>query len=183
MFMFLSRYWWALVVRGIIAILLGVLAFMLPVATLAALVVVFGAYALADGIFAIVAATAGRTMTPDWWILLLQGLLGIGIGALTLFNPAITAVALLVYIAAWAIVAGVLQVFAAVKLRDELAGEWWLALGGILGAAFGIAMLWRPFAGALALLWVIASYAIVWGVMLMISGFDVHRARKHVLSA
>jgi uncharacterized membrane protein HdeD (DUF308 family) len=183
MLMFLSRYWWVLVIRGVFAILFGVLAFTLPVATLAALVLVFGAFAFADGIFAIVTAVAGRKLTPDWWILLLQGFLGIGIGALTLFNPAITAVALLVYIAAWAIVAGVLQVVAAIRLRHELTGEWWLAVGGLLGAAFGVAMLWRPGAGALAVLWVIATYAIVWGVMLMISGFDIHRARKHALSA
>lgn len=182
MLMYLSRYWWVLVVRGVIAILFGVLAFTLPVATVAALVLVFGAFALADGIFAVVTAVVGRRMSTDWWILLAQGLLGIAIGSLTLFNPLITAVALLVYIAIWAIVAGVLQLVTAVKLRRELTGEWRLALGGILGAAFGIAMLWRPAAGALAVLWVIGSYAIVWGVMLMIGGFDIHRARKHVLS-
>ncbi len=180
--MLLSRYWWVLVVRGAIAILFGALAFTRPVATLAALVLMFGVYAFADGIFAIVAAIAGRTLTTDWWIVLLQGFLGVGIGALTLSNPAITAVALLIYIASWAIVAGVLQVYAAIKLRHELTNEWWLALGGILGAAFGVALLWRPGAGALAALWVIAVYAIVWGVMLIIGGFAVRRARKDVLA-
>lgn len=183
MFMFLSRYWWVLVVRGSIAILFGVLAFALPLATLTAVVLVFGAFALADGIFAIVTALAGRTITTDWWILFLQGVLGIGIGAATMVNPAITAVALLVYIAVWAIVAGVLQVAAAIRLRRELTGEWWLVLGGILGAAFGVAMLWAPGAGALALLWMIASYAIITGVMLMIGGFDIHRARRQILAS
>jgi len=178
MFMLLSRYWWVLVVRGAIAILFGVMAFALPTATLAALVLVFGAYALADGGLAVVSAFAGRTLTRSFWIVLLHGLLGIGVGVLTLFSPQITAVALLVYIAAWAIAAGVLQVFTAIKLRDELTGEWWLALGGALGIAFGILMLWQPAAGALAVLWVIATYAIVWGVVLMISGFDIRRARR-----
>ena len=181
MFLLLSRYWWVLVLRGVIAILFGVLAFTLPMATLAALVLVFSVYAFADGSFAILTALAGREMTPNWWILFLQGVLGIGVGVLTLFNPEITAVALLLSIAAWAIVAGVLQIFAAVKLRHELTGEWWLALGGILGAAFGVALLWQPAAGALAVLWVIASYAVLWGVMLMIGGFDIHRARNHAL--
>jgi uncharacterized membrane protein HdeD (DUF308 family) len=180
MFMFLSRYWWVLVVRGIIAILFGVFAFTLPLATLSALVLVFGAYALVDGIFAIAAAVAGRRLTPHWWVVLLTGLLGIGVGALTLFNPAITAVALLVYIAAWAVAVGVLQVVAAVRLRREITGEWWLALGGILAIAFGVMLMARPSAGALALLWLIGAYAIVWGIMLLIGGFDIRRLRKHV---
>ena len=183
MFMLYSRYWWVLVARGAIAILFGVLAFLVPAAALAALILVFGAYVFADGVFALAAAIAGRTMTRDWWIVLLHGVLGIGLGLLTLFNPRVTAVALLLYIAAWAIVAGVLQVYAAVKLRDELTSEWWLGLGGLLGAAFGIAMLWQPGAGALALLWLIAAYAIVWGAMLILGGFDVRRARKQILAA
>ena len=177
MFTFLSRYWWVLVLRGAIAILFGVLAFTLPVATLAPLALVFGAYACADGIFAIATAVAGRKMTPDWWIVLVQGLIAAGVGVLTFFSPAITAVGLLVYIALWAVAAGLLQFLAATKVREEIPGDWWLALGGILGVAFGIALIWSPKEGALALLWLIATYAIVWGVMLMIGGFDVHRLK------
>ena len=181
MFTFLSRYWWVLVVRGAMAILLGVFAFIRPVQTVASLVLAFGAVALIDGTFASAAAIAGRKLTPDWWVVLLQGLLGIGIGVLTLFNPAITAVAILIYIAAWAIGLGVLQVVAAVRLRHEITGEWWLALGGITGVAFGILLMLRPAQGALAVLWLIGSYALVWGVMLMVGGFDVRRLRKHAL--
>jgi uncharacterized membrane protein HdeD (DUF308 family) len=181
MFTFLSRYWWVLVVRGAMAILLGVFAFIRPAQTVAGLVLAFGAVALIDGTFASAAAIAGRKLTPDWWVVLLQGLLGIGIGVLTLFNPAITAVAILIYIAAWAIGLGVLQVVAAVRLRHEITGEWWLALGGITGVAFGILLMLRPAQGALAVLWLIGSYALVWGVMLMVGGFDVRRLRKHAL--
>lgn len=181
MFTFLSRYWWVLVVRGAMAILLGVFAFIRPVQTVASLVLAFGAVALIDGTFASAAAIAGRKLTPDWWVVLLQGLLGIGIGVLTLFNPAITAVAILIYIAAWAIGLGVLQVVAAVRLRHDITGEWWLALGGITGVAFGILLMLRPAQGALAVLWLIGSYALVWGVMLMVGGFDVRRLRKHAL--
>lgn len=179
MFTFLSRYWWVLVVRGAMAILLGVFAFVWPVQTVAGLVVAFGAVALIDGTFASAAAIAGRKLSPDWWVLLLQGLLGIGVGVLTLFSPAITAVALLIYIAMWAIGLGVLQVIAAVRLRHEITGEWWLALGGVAGVAFGILLMLRPAEGALAVLWLIGSYALVWGVMLMAGGFDVRRLRKH----
>lgn len=183
MFMLLSRYWWVLVVRGVIAILFGILAFTMPAAALAALVLVFGAYAFIDGAFAIAAALGGRRLSTDWWIVLLHGLLGVGIGLLTLFNPAITAVALLVFIAAWAIAAGALQVFAAIKLRHELTGEWWLALGGVLGIAFGVLLIMRPGVGALAVLWVIAAYAILWGVMLIAAGLGIRRARKHAIPA
>jgi uncharacterized membrane protein HdeD (DUF308 family) len=176
----LSSYWWVLVIRGVIAIALGIFAFVWPLQTITALVLVFGATALVDGIFAVAASIAGHRLTSYWWVLLLQGLLGIGVGALTLFNPAITAVALLLYIAVWAIGIGVLQVIAAVRLRHEITGEWWLALAGIAGIAFGVLLMWNPAAGALAVLWLIGSFALVWGVTLMLGGFDVRRLHKHV---
>jgi uncharacterized membrane protein HdeD (DUF308 family) len=176
----LSKYWWVLVVRGVMAVALGVFAFVWPLQTIAALVLVFGATALADGAFAIAASIAGHSITPYWWVLLLQGLLGVGVGVLTLFNPAITAAALLVYIAAWAIGMGVLQVIAAVRLRREITGEWWIALAGVAGIAFGVLLMRNPAEGALAVLWLIGSFALVWGVMLMIGGFDVRRLHKQV---
>jgi uncharacterized membrane protein HdeD (DUF308 family) len=176
----LSKYWWVLVVRGVLAIALGVFAFVRPEVTIAALVLAFGAIALLDGIFAVGASIAGHALTPYWWVVLLQGLLGIGVGLLTLFNPAVTAVALLVYIAVWAIGTGALQIMAAVRLRHEISGEWWLALGGVAGIAFGLLLIRNPAAGALAVLWLIGSYALVWGVMLLLGGFDVRRLHKQV---
>jgi uncharacterized membrane protein HdeD (DUF308 family) len=178
MLTFLSRYWWVLVVRGVLAILLGIFTFVWPLPTIAALVLAFGAMAMADGVFAVITAFAGRKLTGDWWVLLLQGLLGIGVGAVTLFNPAITGVALLLYIAAWAIGLGILQVVAAVKLRHEITGEWWLALGGVLGVAFGVLLMLKPAEGALAVLWMIGGFALAWGVALMVGGFDVRRLHK-----
>lgn len=183
MFMLLSRYWWVLVLRGTLAIVVGILAFTLPRTTLAELILTFGAYALVDGVCGVLTGIAGHRVTPHWWILLLQGLAGIGIGALTLFNPLVTAVALLAYIAAWAVVAGALQILTAIVLRQELVGEWWLALGGIFGTAFGIAILWQPGGGVLAVLWMIATYAVVWGAMLIVGGFDLRRARLHAPAA
>lgn len=176
----LSKYWWVLVVRGGLAIALGVFAFVWPQETIAALVLAFGAIALVDGTFAVAASIAGHSLTPYWWVLLLQGLLGIGVGLMTLFNPAITAVALLIYIAVWAIGMGVLQVIAAVRLRHDISGEWWLALGGIASVAFGVLLMRHPAEGALAVLWLIGSFALVWGVMLVLGGFDVRRLHKHV---
>lgn len=172
------------VVAGIllvgVGIALGVFAFVWPLETIAALVLMFGVIALIDGSFAVVASIAGRRLTPYWWVLLLQGLLGIGVGILTLFNPAITAVALLIYIAVWAIGMGVLQVVAAVRLRHDISGEWWLALAGAAGVAFGILLIRNPAAGALAVLWLIGIYAFIWGVMLMLGGFDVRRLHKQL---
>ena len=172
--------WWVLVARGVMAIALGIFAFVWPQQTIAALVLVFGAIALVDGTVAVAAAIAGHSLTRYWWVLLLQGLLGIGVGALTLFNPAITAIALLIYIAVWAIGMGVLQVIAAVRLRHDISGEWWLALGGIASVAFGILLMRNPAAGALAVLWLIGTYALIWGMTLMVGGFDVRRLHKHV---
>ena len=176
----LSRYWWVLVVRGVMAILLGVFAIVWPQATITALVLVFGATALIDGIFAIAASIAGHAFTGYWWVLLLQGVLGVAVGALTLLNPAITAVALLIYIAAWAVGLGVLQVVAAVRLRHEITGEWWLALAGIAGIAFGVLLMRDPAAGALAVLWLIGSFALVWGVTLTLGGLDVRRLHRRL---
>ncbi len=175
---FLSRYWWVLVVRGIFAVLLGVFAFVWPLQTAAMLVLAFGFVALADGVFAIGSAFAGRQLTDAWWLQLLEGIFGIGVGTVTLANPAMTGVALVISIAVWAIGLGILQVIAAVKLRHELSNEWWLIIGGLLGVAFGILFLVYPAEGALAMLWLIGLFAIVWGVMLMVSGFDVRRLSK-----
>lgn len=176
----LSKYWWVLVIRGVVAFAFGVFAFAWPQETIATLVLVFGATALVDGAVAVAASLAGRRLAGDWWVLLLQGLFGVGVGVLTLFNPAITAVALVMYIAVWAIGMGALQVLAAVRLRHDITGEWWLAIGGVAGVAFGILLIWNPAAGALALLWLIGTHALVWGVMLVAGGFDVRRLHKQL---
>ena len=176
----LSEYWWVLVVRGVMAIALGVFAFAWPQETIAILALVFGAIALVDGVFAVAASISGHRLTPYWWVLLLQGLLGIGVGVLALFNPAITAVALLLYIAVWAIGMGALQVVVAVRLRHDISGEWWVALAGIAGIAFGILLIRDTAVGAIAVLWLIGSFALVWGVVSLLSGFDVRRLHKKV---
>ncbi len=178
MFEFWSRYWWVSIVRGLAAVALGVFAFVWPIATIAALVLVFGAVALADGIVAIAAAIAARRLTSDWWVLLVQGLLGIAIGVLTLLYPASTALALLVLMAVWAIGLGVLQIVAAVQLRRDVPGGWSLALLGILGIAFGVLLMWNPFKGGLTVIWLIGVFALLWGAMLIVGGFDLRRLTR-----
>jgi uncharacterized membrane protein HdeD (DUF308 family) len=167
----LKRGWWMLVLRGLFAIAFGVLTIIQPSISLAALVLLFGVYALADGILGVWLAFSGRAMNEYWWVLLLAGLLGIGVGILTFMEPGITALALLFYIAVWAIATGVLQLVAAARLRREISGEWWLILAGLASVAFGVILIARPGAGALAVLSLIAVYAIVFGVLQLMLAF------------
>ena len=173
----LFRYWWAPVLRGFAAITFGLLALAWPGITLQLLVLFFGAYALVDGVLSVAAAFRGRGQTDNWALFLLQGLLGIGLGVLTWLAPGATAVAILLYMAAWALVTGVLEIVAAIRLRREIEGEFWLALGGLLSIAFGLLILAFPLAGALGLIWLIASYAIAFGACLIALGFRVRRGK------
>lgn len=174
----LSKYWWLIALRGLFAVLFGVMAFIWPNLTLVALVFLFGGYALADGILAVVAGLTRSGKNQRWWMLLLEGLVGIAAGILTIVRPGLTAVALLYLIAGWAIVTGVMEIVAAIRLRQEIKNEWLLALGGVLSIAFGVALAVWPGAGALALIWLIGSYAIVFGVLLIILGFRLRSQNK-----
>jgi uncharacterized membrane protein HdeD (DUF308 family) len=176
----LSHNWWVLLLRGIVAILFGVLTFMQPGISLASLVLLFGAYALADGALAAWTAVSHRKDRENWWVLLLEGLLGIGVGAITLLKPGVTALVLLFYIAIWAIATGVLEIVTAIRLRNEIEGEWMLVLAGLASVAFGVVMMAAPGAGALAVLWLIASYAIVFGALFVLLAFKVRGAAKKI---
>jgi uncharacterized membrane protein HdeD (DUF308 family) len=178
MFDFLSRYWWTLVVRGIFAVVFGILALVWPGITLATLVIFFGAYILVDGILAIVGAIGGWGNRDDHWLLLLEGLLGVGIGILTFRAPQITAMVLLMFIAAWALATGVLEIVAAIRLRKEIQGEVWLILSGLASVVFALLLMIFPAAGALSLLWLISIYAVVFGVILMAGGLKLRSLRS-----
>jgi len=179
----LAQHWWMFVLRGIAAILFGIAAFGWPHLTLAVLVVLFGAYALVDGIFLTLSAITGWSRIEDPLLILLEGLIGIGIGVVTFHSPAITALGLLIYIAAWSLATGVLEIVAAMRLRKELAGEFWLLLSGILSIAFAIVLMWFPAAGALGLVWVIGAYAIGFGIMLIALGLKLNGFRRHLAGA
>jgi uncharacterized membrane protein HdeD (DUF308 family) len=179
----LAQHWWMFVLRGIAAILFGIAAFGWPHLTLAVLIVLFGAYALVDGIFLTLSAITGWSRIEDPWLILLEGLIGIGIGVVTFHSPAITALGLLIYIAAWSLATGVLEIVAAMRLRKELAGEFWLLLSGILSIAFAIVLMWFPAAGALGLVWVIGAYAIGFGIMLIALGLKLNGFRRHLAGA
>ena len=175
----LSRNWGWIVVRGVAAVIFGVLALLLPGITLAALVLVWGAYALADGILALIAAFRIRDRGKPFWALLIVGILGVGAGILTFLWPGMTALVLLAFIAAWSLVMGVFQIIAAIRLRKTIEHEWLLGLSGLLSVIFGLLMLISPGAGALAVLWVIGAYAIVFGVLLIALGLRLKNQRHH----
>jgi uncharacterized membrane protein HdeD (DUF308 family) len=167
MLAFMSRNWWILLIRGILAIAFGVLAFIWPGSALGALVLLFGAYALLDGVASIVVGLTGRGAQENRLWLMLGGVFGVIVGVLTFVWPDITALALVYFIAAWAIITGVFSIVAAVQLRKEIDNEWLLGIAGALSILAGLYMAAFPGAGALALTWLIAAYAIVFGILLI----------------
>jgi uncharacterized membrane protein HdeD (DUF308 family) len=172
----LAKSWWLVLLRGIAAIVFGVLAFIWPGLTLLTLVLFYGAYALVDGVLALIAAFTGSAKpVPTWWLVLI-GLFGIAAGLVTFLWPGITALVLIIFIGAWAIAHGIFEIVGAIKLRKEIDNEWWLILAGALSVLFGILVLAAPGAGALGLIWVIGAYSIVFGILLV--GLSL-RLRKH----
>ena len=178
----LARNWGWILLRGIVAILFGVFTLFQPAIALATLVLIFGAYALVDGLSLVVAAIANRKGEKHWGTLLVGGLLGIAAGIVTFLMPNITAIALLAVIAAWAMVVGIAEVVAAIELRKVITGEWLLIVAGLASVAFGVFLIARPAAGALAVAFWIGAYAVVSGVLIMALAFRL-RSWAHALSA
>lgn len=170
--------WWAFVLRGIVAILFGLLTALLPELALLTLVFMFGFYALTDGVFNLIAAfrrNAAQKAQEPWWVFAIQGVLGLAAGVLTLFMPGITAIALLFLIAGWATLSGVMSIVAAIRLRRQIRGEWLLVLSGILSIAFGVLTAIFPGAGALAVVLWIGAYSFVMGILLILLGFRLRK--------
>ncbi len=164
----MAEHWWVVLLRGILAILFGVLAYAWPGLTILILVALWGAYALIDGIFGVVAGIRGK-----WGSLVVIGLVGIAAGIVAFLWPGLTAITLLWVLAFWAIFAGVLQISAAIRLRKEVQGEWMWILSGILTVALGVLFFLYPGAGILSVTWLIAALAIVWGILLVMLSFKL----------
>ena len=172
----LAEYWWTLVLRGVAAVIFGILAYVWPGITFTVLVLFFGAYALWDGVFALIAAF--RTQAERRWPLVLEGLVGIAAGVLTFIWPGAATVALLIIIGAWALVTGIFEIVAAIRLREEIEGEWLLLVSGLLSVLFGIAIAIWPAAGLVAVTWLIGAYSIIFGILLMVLGFRLRNWGK-----
>ena len=175
-----SRYWWVIALRGAVAILFGVLAFAWPGVTLSALVLLFGAYAIVDGVAAVIVGIKDYGEKERWWATLLGGLVSLAAGIVTFMMPGLTALTLLTLIAIWAVMRGIFEIVAAIRLRKEIKGEWLMALAGALSIAFGLYMIAFPGAGAIAVVWWIGAYAVAVGLVLVMLGFRArglaHRA-------
>ncbi|QXD13767.1 DUF308 domain-containing protein [Rhodocaloribacter litoris] len=178
MILIFTRSWTSLLLRGLLAILFGVLALLWPQLTLHVLVILFGAFALIDGVLGVTAAVRGRRVHPLWWLLLLDGVLSLLFGVAALVWPQITAIVLVYLIAFWALFTGFVELLAAWRLRKVVKGEWLLALSGVLSVLFGFGLALFPGAGALALVTVIAVFAILYGAVLVALALKVRRLRR-----
>jgi len=177
MFNLMTQNWWAIALRGLVAVLFGIATFIWPSITLFVLVALFGAYALVDGIFAIIESFRRDVVRERWWALLIEGIVGVAIGVLTFIWPGLTAMGLLFLIAFWAIVTGVFEIITAIRLRHEIRGEWMMALIGILSIALGFLIVAFPLAGALSVVLMIGAFVFAMGVLMIALGFKLRSLR------
>ena len=176
----LARNWWLLALRGVAGILFGIVAFVWPDATLAALILVFGAYVFVDGIFAVVAGIRMRRQLSLWWLMLLEGVAGIILGLLTFRSPDTTALVLVTFIAAWSIVTGIFEIATALRMRTLIANEWLLILSGAVSIIFGILLIAQPGAGEIALVWLLGAYALLFGILTLMLAFRLRGMRDTI---
>lgn len=174
----IGRQWGWIALRGVVAILFGLMAMFMPAITLSALVMVWGAFALVDGVLALIAGFRIRDKGKPLWSMEIIGVLGIAAGLATLFWPGLTALLLLYIIAAWALVSGVFQIVAAIRFRREIKNEWLHGLSGLISVIFGAMLMLNPGAGALALVWVIGIYAVFFGVLVLMFSFRLRKAQN-----
>ena len=179
MFIQMSRHWWWLALRGLIAIVFGALALIWPQRALLSLVLAFGAFVLVDAFFTLIWGLISMGSYDRWWAIRWGAVAAIIIGLLAFFWPGKTAVVLMYSIAAWAIITGVLEIMAAIQLRGVITGKQMLVLYGILSVLFGVLLFVIPGTGALSLVWVIGLYTIVMGIMLIILGYRLRGLQRH----
>jgi uncharacterized membrane protein HdeD (DUF308 family) len=167
----LARNWWLLALRGVAGILFGIAAFVWPESTLAALVLVFGAYVFVDGIFALIAGIGMRRQLSLWWLVILEGIAGIILGVLTFLSPDTTALVLLLLIATWSIITGIFEIATAARLRKMIPNEWLMILSGVVSIVFGALLIAQPGAGEIAIVWLIGAYALLFGILTLMLAF------------
>ena len=176
----MAEGWWTYLVRGVIAVAFGVLAFISPLWGLTLLVALFGIWALMEGITSFLTGIRSRATQRNWWVEILEAIVSIAAGVVAIVFPALTAEILLILIAAWAVVIGAFQVYLAIRIRDQIKGEFWLALAGAAAIVFGVAIFLFPAASALSVTWLIGSFAIAFGLLLIILGWRLRHIAELV---
>lgn len=171
----LTRNWWLVVLRGVLAILFGAAAFFMPGLAWLSLIVLFGTYAILDGVFAMMSGLISSKFSPRWWVFLLEGLVSVAAGTIALVRPDIAGIALVWLIAGWAVLTGVLEILAAVRLRKEITNEWMLGFGGFVSIVLGALLFFQPAAGGLVITLMIGAYALIFGIALVALGLRLRR--------
>ena len=172
---FLQRSWWIFLLRGLAAIAFGIMAFVWPALTLAVLIVIFGAFVLVDGVFGLIDTVRHRDRLGRIWPLVLDAILGIAVGLLTLFWPGVTALVLVMFVAACAVVGGLLRIVLAYQIRHEITGEWVLIASGLLSILFGGLLFALPQAGLVTMAWIIGFYAVAFGLLFVLLSLHLRK--------
>jgi uncharacterized membrane protein HdeD (DUF308 family) len=171
----LTRNWWLVVLRGVLAILFGLTAIFWPGLTFLVLILMFGIYAMADGVFAMLTGVVSSKYSPRWWVFLLEGVISFAAGLIAIVRPGLAAFALIAVIAAWAILTGILEIAAAIRLRREITNEWMLAFAGFVSIVLGVLLFFQPAAGGLVITLMIGAYALIFGIVLVILGLRLRK--------
>lgn len=171
----LTKNWWLIVLRGVLAILFGLAAFLVPGLAWLTLILLFGTYAILDGVFAMLSGLISSKFSPRWWVFLLEGLVSVAAGIIAVLRPDLASAVLIGVIAAWAILTGVLEIVAAIRLRREITNEWMLAFGGFVSILFGVLVFFQPATAGLVITLMIGAYALIFGVLLVVLGFRLRK--------
>jgi uncharacterized membrane protein HdeD (DUF308 family) len=171
----LTRNWWLVVLRGVLAILFGLTAIFWPGLTFLVLILMFGIYAMADGVFAMLTGVVSSKYSPRWWVFLLEGVISFAAGLIAILRPGLAAFALIAVIAAWAILTGILEIAAAIRLRREITNEWMLAFAGFVSIVLGVLLFFQPAADGLVITLMIGAYALIFGIVLVILGLRLRK--------
>lgn len=173
--MALARNWWLVVLRGVLAVLFGLATFLWPGLSWLVLILMFGVYAIVDGIFAITAGVMGSKYSQRWWVFLLEGIISLAAGIIVVMRPGLTSLILIAVIALWAILTGILEIAAAIRLRREITNEWMLAFAGFVSIVLGVLLFFQPAAGGLVITLMIGAYALIFGIMLVVLGLRLRK--------
>ena len=165
--------WWLLALRGLFAILFGIVILAWPALTIEILVIIYGVFALVGGILSMIIGLFSIGKNSNWWLMFLEGVLGFIVGGIVLKWPAMSLLLLIIIIALWAIISGIAQIITAFFVRQQIKNEWLMALSGLISLLFGLLLFSWPISGIIVLSWLIGFYALLLGIFLIVFGFQI----------